>query len=133
MINNRIFVIEIAVFTFVIVAVCGCGPRATNASVAGTYQGTYFGVIENLDLRLDGTFSQKLTYSTGEEYLRNGKWRLDYKLVELENYLNFLGDSYPPKVILPPRGVSYDSYIWNASNLVKDWEAGKYILEQIDN
>lgn len=86
--------------------ICGCDFRGlekptTSNTIPGRYVLNYQGLMDELDLRADGTFRQVITYVDGKRYPFTGTWKFSSpnKLIFDGNYRMPTGDFgklYPP-------------------------------------
>src|SRR6185437_4500089 len=85
--------------------VCSCDPPdkpLSKAYVVGTYKGQYFGGVEMVVLRPDGTFSQEFKTNAVLVYTNQGKWEL-----RPPNFMSFspFSSIYPPYTNCPNCGL----------------------------
>ncbi len=77
---------------FVLILVCcsamlaACG-KQTVTSVAGNYEGKYFGGVEKFTLTPDGKFTQSLTVNGKALYTNQGAWTLTGRTIRFQNFM----------------------------------------------
>lgn len=97
--------------------------------VAGTYDGAFHGVFEVLELRQDGTFTQRLSLPSGDRLTSEGKWDVRGQTVSLASYLYFF-DDMNLRPLIPPQLNSGVTYIYSSGMLIRDWDSGYYVSKR---
>lgn len=65
-------------------AACG---KQTVTSIAGNYEGKYFGGVEKFTLTADGKFTQLFTVNGKPIYTNQGTWSVQERIVTFSNLL----------------------------------------------
>jgi hypothetical protein len=116
----------------VVVMLVSCsGPLPTASAVKGKYTGFYGGGEEVIDLKGDGTFTQRFSIDGKELVSNTGKWSIDGADVKLENFVEVF-DAEFKKLRQPPKKFSIYRCMWTANpdQLVFDFESGYIALKR---
>ena len=77
------FLFTVVIFSLML---AGCGKHSVS-SVAGNYEGEYFGGVEKFTLTPDGKFTQSFTVNGKPIYTNQGSWSVQERIVTFSNFL----------------------------------------------
>jgi cytochrome c biogenesis factor len=101
-------------------------PEPSSKSVVGTYDGSFHGLTETLELKQDGTFMQTLTLPSKDKLTASGGWELKHRALALNNdYLMFI-DMEKGELLIHPQKVYSMTYLYSSGILINDWGTGHY-------
>jgi hypothetical protein len=116
------------IYFWLVLTLLGSGCAPSRDDVVGVYSGAMKGYFETLEVRADGTFSQRLKFPPNQMWTQEGTWTLKYKALTLNSYLWFYNEEKDS--VITPELCSGFIYGYESGMLVRELAPGVYKLDQ---